>query len=136
MSRGPRWEITNATCPEHQQPILPRDGEQTELNKTVEQVVQGVPVQVVANRLADLSPRYACVPSLGDEGDNQIGDRHMLTAFSITALNPGLKIDGVHLHYVCTPHIVCGATTDRKESRKFCRLMLLMRSSVWRTILS
>lgn len=121
---------------EYQQPILPRDSEQTELNKTFEKIVQGVPVQVVANRLADLAPRHADLPGLGDKGDEEISDRHMLTALMITALNPRLEIDGVHSHYVCTPHIVCGATTDREKDRKFCRLMLLMCLWVWRTILS
>lgn len=75
------WEIP--TGPEHQQAVLPGDGKQAELDQPGEQIIEGVTIQVVANGLADLAPRHAGVPGLGDQRHHDIGCGDMLPPLAI-----------------------------------------------------
>ncbi len=118
------WTIP--TGPENEQTVLPGDGENPEFHEASEQGVQGDPVEVVANRLADLAPGHADVPGVGNKRHDPIGDRDMLTAHSITTLNPRGIINYVHVQYICTTHILCGATTDTTDFWNSSVLSLLM----------
>jgi hypothetical protein len=87
--------------------ILPHDTQQAELDKPGEQGVQSGTVQIIANSLSNLGPCQANGAGLGDKRDDEISDGHMLSPLAITTLDPGRKIDGIHLR-VCmyTSHLL------------------------------
>lgn len=98
VARQAAWETTSGSV--HEKAILPGDGQQPELDKAGEQIVEGVTVEVVANRLAYVSPCHSCLPGLGYERHDQIGCRHMTVVLTISVMQPGVEIVDVHYPYV------------------------------------
>ena len=96
-------------------PALPAHDKKAAPHEGVQHRRERVWVQV--DGPGDLGPGPATWGSL-HERDDLIHFGDMLTPFSVTALDPKLKIYHVHFQYVCTTHMLCGATTDRIDFPK------------------
>ena len=101
---------------------LPAHREQPGLHESIQGRRQRITVE--GDGFADVGPGPASWRCL-HEWHDLVHFRNLLPSFTITALDPGLKIYHVHFQYVCTTHILCGATTDTIDSCKFRCLTLL-----------
>jgi hypothetical protein len=61
------------------------------MNKSSQQIINGVMVERIANRLAYVGSRNSSMPGLSDKRNDKISDRDVLSSASISTLYPGQK---------------------------------------------